>query len=154
MAGFMSTVHAYQVLLTRAERLRIPLDAEERCRLSELEAALGAGEGEGTRRMPRILMPVRVMLTMPGRFASARLRDVSGGGMRVRTSCPPPEGTPVLVHVPGPVHGEEHVFPARVAWRTSGEGASLGLAFDGMPTHVRPCSEGGGGPRRRTPLVA
>lgn len=155
MPGLVHTVFAYQSLVARSERLRIPLDGEEHRRCAELARALGTGQGKGTRRMPRVLSPWPVMLTLPGGFAEARLRDMSGGGVRVITGSAPPEGTPVLVHIRGPLHGEEFVFPARVAWRRVGEDeATMGLAFDGVPQHQRPSRAEAARPRLRTPLVA
>lgn len=147
-------VQAYQALRARAEQLRIPLDAHEHGRLKELERALGHGEGKGTRAMPRVLSPWPVVLTLPGGFAAGTLRDVSGGGMRVRTSTPPPEGAQVLVHVAGPLRGEEFVFPARVVWRRLDDEPVMGLAFDGVPSHSLPDDARHHRQRRHTPLVA
>lgn len=153
MGGLLHMVHAYQSLLARAERLRIPLDARERARLSELEEALGAGTAQGARRMPRVLCPWPVVLTLPGGFIPCRLRDLSGGGMRVLAHTTAPEGARVLVHLGGALRGEEFVFPCRVVWRRVAEGA-MGLSFDGLPSYSEPQGEAGRRRRRFTPLVA
>ncbi|MFW6049674.1 MAG: PilZ domain-containing protein [Myxococcota bacterium] len=153
MHGLLHMVHAYQALTARAEHLRIPLDSEEQARLRELQVRLGFGEGEGTRRMPRVLCPWPVVLTLPGGFASARLRDLSGGGMCVRLASPPALGTRVLAHLAGPLRGEEFVFPAQVVWRREGDAPAVGLALVGVPSHSLP--EGDRRRQRRhTPLVA
>lgn len=147
-------VHAYQALRARTDQLRIPLDASERGRLEELERALGHGEGEGTRSMPRVLFPWPVVLTLSGGFAAGTLRDVSGGGMRLRTPVPPAEGAHVLVHAAGPLRGEEFVFPARVVWRRLDDAPVMGVAFDGVPSHSLPDDARYRRQRRHTPLVA
>lgn len=153
MTGLLHDVHMYQTLLARAERLRIPLDRSERGQLTSLARALGEGQGEGTRRMPRVLCPLAVTLTLPGRFAPGRLRDVSGGGMRVRVDAPLPEGSDLLVQVAGALEGEEFVFPARVVWCRGGDAPVVGLAFDGVPTYMAPAGRSRRR-RRHTPLVA
>jgi hypothetical protein len=155
VTGLLQYVHEYQTLVTRAERLHIPLDPAERWRLRTLARALGEGQGTGTRGMPRILCPLAVTLTLPGGFQSARLRDVSGTGMRVRMSTPPPaEGTTVLVHVAGALEGEEFTFPAEVVWRRGGDAPVVGLRFHGLPTRTSPMGMAEGRRRRYTPLVA
>jgi hypothetical protein len=155
VTGLLHDVHAYQTLLARGQRLRIPLDPREAHQLRRLARGLGEGQGTGTRHMPRVLCPLPVTLTLPGRFAQGRLRDVSGGGMRVRTDVPLAPGTDLLVQVAGALEGEEFVFPARVVWCRPGAVAELGLAFEGMPTRTAPTGSPHGRRRRRhTPLVA
>jgi hypothetical protein len=154
VTGLIHDVYGYQALRSRAEGLRIPLDPAEVRQLGALRRALGEGQGTGTRRMPRVLCPLPVTLTLPDRFIEGRLRDLSGGGMRVRLATPPAEGTSVLVQVAGALEGEEFVFPARVVWRRLGETPAAGLAFDGLPTRTVPTGTLQARRRRHTPLVA
>lgn len=136
MTDLLDMVYEYRLLLSKAERLQIPLDEGETARLMGL-ARLLEGEApskDARRRMPRLPFPSAVQFTIPGGFAIGEVRNVSGGGLSVITRARVDEHARTIVRIARPSEGVEYVFPCRVAWRTIDGLPMVGFEFDGVPS--------------------
>lgn len=130
----LEMIFEYQLLQAKQDRLEVPLDDDERARLSGL-AQLLTGEGShGARAMPRLPFPKVVSFTLPGGFESGEVKNLSGKGVAIATARPPAVGASVIVRFVDEAEGCEYFFPCRVVWSRRSNLAGMGLVFDGVPT--------------------
>src|SRR5690606_27577421 len=114
--------------------LGIELDPQQRARmvaLGQLLSGESLGRGQPP-RMIRLVEPLHAQLTVPGGFASAEIRSLSGRGLALTTARKPAVGHRTVVQVVDPETLCEFTFPARVVWRSPDTGQGLGVAFDGV----------------------
>lgn len=130
----LEMIFEYQLLQAKQHRLEVPLDEDERARLSGL-AQLLSGEGShGARAMPRLPFPKVVSFTLPGGFESGEVKNLSGKGVAISTARPPAVGARVIVRFVDEAGGCEYFFPCRVVWSRTASLPGMGLVFDGVPT--------------------
>lgn len=130
----LEMIYEYQLLQAKQNRLEVPLDDDERARLSGL-AQLLSGEGShGARAMPRLPFPKVVSFTLPGGFESGEVKNLSGKGVAIAAARPPVVGTRVIVRFVDETGGCEYFFPCRVVWSRTASLPGMGLVFDGVPT--------------------
>lgn len=86
-----------------------------------LAAAAAAKDGHERRRFARHAFDTAATFTWEGQVFPCRLRDISAGGLSLRSSVPLPIGARLLLHIP--YLGEFEAEPVRA------EGAVAGLRF-------------------------
>lgn len=137
----LEMIFEYQLLRAKQDRLEVPLDDDERARLSGLSQLL-AGEGShGARAMPRLPFPKGVSFTLPGGFETGEVKNLSGKGVAIATARPPAIGARVIVRFVDEAGGCEYFFPCRVVWSRKSNQPGMGLVFDGVPTRSDYVSE-------------
>lgn len=134
MKNLFEMIYEYQLLRGKQDRLDVPLDEEERARLSALSRLLTGEPSSGRRTMPRAPVPARVVFTMPGGFESGEIKNISGSGLAIATAHPPAQGTRLVVRVED--GGVEYLFPCRVVWRRVASNLGMGAVFDGVPSRA------------------
>lgn len=143
MRNLLEMIYEYQLLGSKERHLSIELDEAQRVRLMGLHRLL---QGEtldpaSRRELVRVRMRLPVHFTMPGGFETGEVRDLSGGGICILTSQPPPDGTRLVVRLTDEPSGWEYVFPCRVVWRAERGPGRMGVRFDGVP-HRASCAAG------------
>jgi hypothetical protein len=135
MRNLLEMIYEYQLLRSKEQSLSIELDAGERVRLMGLHRLLQGETIDPTsrRELARVRLRLPVHFTMAGGIETGEVRDVSGGGMCILTSQPPPEGTRLIVRVTDEQTGSEYVFPCRVVWRQGRGPGRMGVELDGVP---------------------
>ena len=134
--NLLEMVFDHQLLLSKRDRLGVPLDEAEQLRLVALGRLLAAQANAGGRSMERVPFPGEVSFTTPGGFESGDVRNVGGAGMAVATARPAPAGTRVVVRIADGLAGVEYFFPCRVVWSRRAPLPGMGLAFDGTPSRA------------------
>lgn len=142
MHDVLEMIYEYRLLLSKRERLEIPLDDAETARLVALSGLLRgevAGPRDARRAMPRLPCPGTVEFTLPGGFGLGEVRNVSGGGIAIATAPLPGGLERTIVRIARPAQNVEYVFPCRILWSASAGGAGIGptlvgMAFDGVPS--------------------
>ncbi len=139
MAEFLDLLFEYRLLRSKEEHLQILLDDHEVTRIHGIENMLRgkAPTGDARRAMPRLLCPRPVQFTMPGRFGAGEIANVSAGGAAITTNESLRVGDRTILRIAAPETGIEYVYPCRVVWTSATRGGSVGLAFDGVPSHTQ-----------------
>ncbi|MEM9194389.1 MAG: PilZ domain-containing protein [Myxococcota bacterium] len=141
MFNLLDAIYEYQLLIRKNRDMNIPLTEVEKARLVGL-AQLLRGEyahGSSGTRSVRMGRRVPVHFTVPGGFASGKLRNISPGGVAITTPHAVLKGSRTVLRVAEPRRGMEYTFPGRIVWTGAGKADSadprvVGIAFDGTPT--------------------
>ncbi len=139
MGDKLERIFEYRVLHAKERELQIPLTQSESSRLERLRHQLPSRVPSLDDRDPFTLLttPLPVQFVAAGRFGAGVLRNASAIGLAIATAEPPELGQRLIVHVQEPLHGLEYTFPCRVISRVLKGVTSMGLVFEGVPSHAR-----------------
>jgi hypothetical protein len=139
MGEKLARIFEYRVLNAKHRELQIPLSASEQARLSRLRQQLpdrvpGLDERDVATLLPE---PLPAHFVAAGHFGSGTVRNASGVGLAIATFAEPPVlGQRLILHVQDPSQAIEYTFPCRVVVRVVKGTASMGVAFEGVPSQT------------------
>lgn len=144
--NLLEMVFDYQLLLSKRDRLGVPLDDDEQARWLALDRLLAsrrqdadgghAAHHEGGRGMDRVPFGGDAGFTTPGGFETGEVKNLCGSGVAIASARPAPVGSRVVLRLVDGDRGCEYFFPCRVAWSRRGVLAGMGLSFDGAPSRA------------------
>jgi hypothetical protein len=140
MGDKLERIFEYRMLYSKQRDLQIPLTPMEDQRLARLKQQLPDRVPTVDERdaFTVLATPLAAQYVVGGSFGSGTLRNASATGLAISTSdAPPPLGERLILHVNEPQAGIEYTFPCRVVARVVKGPASMGVYFEGMPSHTR-----------------
>jgi hypothetical protein len=146
MADKFERIFEYRVLLTRKQELQIPLAREEELRLERLRQQFPEEVPTLDDRDPYTSMsePLAADVVHSGRFETATVRNVSGGGLALAMNTPPALGQRVLVHVRDARYAFQYTMPGWVVSRVVKGHFGISVAFEGLPSRTPSTSRASG----------
>jgi hypothetical protein len=140
MGEKLERIFEYRMLYSKQRDLQIPLTPVEDQRLVRLKQQLPDRVPTVDERdaFTVLATPLAAQYVVGGSFGSGTLRNASAVGLAIATSdAPPALGERLILHVNEPQAGIEYTFPCRVVARVVKGSASMGVYFEGMPSHTR-----------------